>query len=80
MYPYILCYCGRAIGDIYDIFKEMRREKYIAAYGTDEIDPSILAISSTVDVDLIDVFDQLRVHTDCCRARLMSQVEFKEYY
>lgn len=85
MYPYIVCYCGRSLGDIFDIFKLLRLEKYMAAYEKSDgiewdIDPTMLAISEVVDIDLSDVFDQLRIYTDCCRSRLMSQVEFKEYY
>ena len=83
MYPYIVCYCGRSLGDIYDLFKALCHEKYVLAHddGVDmDIDPSMLAIAESVNVDISDVFDQLHMHVDCCRARLMSQVEFKEYY
>lgn len=85
MYPYILCYCGRALGDIYDLFKMMQAQKYAEAYkimGELEwnVDPSMLAISDIVDVNLDDVYERLHIHLDCCRCRLLSQVEFCEYY
>lgn len=85
MYPFIVCFCGRSLGDIYDLFKLMRLDKYMKEYeskdGIDyDIDPSMLAIAGAVEIDLIDVFEQLHITHDCCRARLMGQVEFKEYY
>lgn len=82
MYPYIVCFCGRSLGDIYDLFKAMKLVKYNAEYAKNDldVDPSLLAISEQVEVDLSDVFEALCIHTDCCRVRLMSQVEFKDLY
>jgi DNA-directed RNA polymerase subunit N (RpoN/RPB10) len=58
----------------------MRHDVIAEAYEIDDldIDPSLLAISEQVDVDLDDVFNALGYHMDCCRVRLMSTVEFKE--
>ena len=58
MYPYILCYCGRSLGDIYDIFKIMRINKLIELYseGHLNIDPALIAISESIKIDLDDVF------------------------
>lgn len=80
MYPYIVCLCGRSIGDIYDLFKVMKLEKYNETYidGALDIDPSLLAISEQIQVDLSDIYEALNIHLDCCRVRLMSQVEFKD--
>ncbi len=78
MYPFVLCFCGRSLADIYDLFVALRREKYAAAYA--DIDPYYLPISATVRVDLVDVFEQLNIHMDCCRTRLLTQVEFKNIY
>lgn len=82
MYPFVVCFCGRALGDIYDVFKIMRRAKYSAAYGDleDDFDPSLIALNEAIQVDLTDVFDSLGIHMDCCRIRLNTQVEFKELY
>jgi len=80
MYPYIVCFCGRSIGDNYDLFKMMRHDVIAEAYETGDldIDPSLLAISEQIDVDLDEVFNALGYSMDCCRVRLMSTVEFKE--
>ena len=82
MYPYIVCTCGYPLGDIYTIFDIMRRAKYIQAYGEfyNEIDPSILAITESIQVTLEDVFDQLNIDLICCRTRLLTQVTFDSIY
>jgi DNA-directed RNA polymerase subunit N (RpoN/RPB10) len=82
MYPYIVCTCGRSIGDIYDLFKILKLEKYNQEFVENEldIDPNLFAISEHIQVELDDIFEILCIKTDCCRAKLMSQVEFKELY
>lgn len=84
MYPYIVCFCGRSLGDIYDLFMAMKAAKRSDAYskGGLEVDPNLLPISEDVQVDLVDVFDELNMDkdVDCCRVRLMTQVQFKEMY
>lgn len=77
MYPYILCFCGRALGDVYDAYKLLRLLKYEAAYGEDgvKIDPAYLAITEAVFVDMSDVLAALGIHSICCRTRMTTQVE-----
>ena len=82
MYPFILCFCGRAIGDIYDLFCVLRAAKYAAKYaelGID-IDPTAIPIVETIQVDLSDIFEILNLHMDCCRNHIQTQVEFKSIY
>ena len=80
MYPYIVCYCGRSIGDLYDLFKELRAAKFADSFGEFDIDPSMIPITEELQVDLDDIFKSLHIHVPCCRTRLMSQIEFKELY
>jgi len=83
MYPYIVCFCGRSLGDIYDLFKALRLEKYAQGYADAEngdIDPYMLAICESFDLGLSDIYEQLDVHLECCKTRLMTQTEFKDYY
>ena len=83
MYPYILCFCGRSLGDLYDVFKAMRLEKIADAYDLEDatdIDPYLIAISDKFDITLESVFAALNIQTECCRVRMMSQVELKELY
>lgn len=82
MYPYIVCYCGRSIGQIYDLFKALRREKYVEFFQKNNlnINPDKIPFSDDIDIKLRDVFDELNIHNQCCKARLMSCVEYKELY
>ncbi len=78
MYPYVVCFCGRTIGDLYDAFKELRKRKYMNL--DSEVDPKLYAITESVQIDLVDVFEQLNLHMDCCRTRMNTLVEFKDIY
>ncbi len=83
MYPYIVCFCGCSLGDLYDAFKAMRIDAYKKALNDsrfEKIDPAMLAITENVDVDLSDVFAQLCITQGCCQVRLITQVEFKDLY
>lgn len=79
MYPYILCFCGRSLGDIYDLFKMMRLAKTLEILKAEEADvnPALLAISD-VQIRLDSIFADLHITTECCKARLSTQVELKE--
>lgn len=82
MYPYILCFCGRPLGHIYDAFVLMRAYKYtvlMKSIGYD-MDVNAFSISDDIKLDLTDVFKALQIESGCCRARLNTQVEFKTVY
>ncbi len=78
MYPYIVCFCSRSLGDLWDAYKEMRKLKNEEAGG--ELDPLLLAITDSVEVDLSGVLDDLCLTMDCCRTRMTTLVEFKDLY
>jgi DNA-directed RNA polymerase subunit N (RpoN/RPB10) len=80
MYPYIVCYCGRALGHLYDVFNTIRRERLAEEFGEEALDPTMIAIIQDVQIELGDVLDQLHLHNECCRVRMITQVEFKEVY
>jgi DNA-directed RNA polymerase subunit N (RpoN/RPB10) len=82
MYPFIVCFCGRSLGDIYDVFCLMRQAKYAEAYAAIDsaIDPALIPITESIQVELVDVFEQLNLHLSCCRTRIQAQVEFKTIY
>jgi len=80
MYPYILCFCGRSIGEYYDYFKAVRAQLYADLFGENEFDPILLPISEDVQVNMGPVFDSLHIHLECCRTRLTTLVEFKDIY
>ncbi len=78
MYPYIVCYCWRELGSLYDVFKILRNAAYAEVFeGFDEsIDPVLISLSEEAQIDLRDVYEQLNVHLQCCRVRLLTEVEF----
>jgi DNA-directed RNA polymerase subunit N (RpoN/RPB10) len=80
MYPYIVCFCGRSLGDIYDLFKAMRDDRIKEVFGDVDFDPVAAALNELLKCDISDVFESLHLHNDCCRTRIMTQVEFKDLY
>lgn len=44
------------------------------------INPSIIPISDDVQIELKPVFEALQIKHQCCRARLMTVVEYTEVY
>lgn len=80
MYPFIVCFCGRSLGDLYDVFRLMRKAKYSQAFEDEDIDPDMIPLTETIQVDLVDVFEQLNLQLDCCQIHIQSQVEFKNIY
>ena len=82
MYPFVRCFCGRPLGHIYELFKALRADAYVAYFRDRgiEIAPDFIPISDNIQVELRDVFAELNVDAQCCKARLMTQVEFTEYY
>ncbi len=82
MYPFIVCFCGRDLGSIYDLFTAMRADKYRDAYGDldYDMDPVVFCISDSLEVDLSEIFESLHLHMQCCRTHINTQVEFKDVY
>lgn len=82
MLPYVVCYCGRSIGDKYLLFRELVKaeyEKYIAKNGL-QMTPEQLVHSDKVHIDLSSIFDSLHLNLECCRARINTQLRFNTYY
>jgi len=84
MYPYIICFCGRSLGDIYDLFIAMRVKKFRQVYNdvcpTNPIDPIQLQFDPNIVIELDDIFRALHIELPCCRVRLMTQIQLKNLY
>jgi DNA-directed RNA polymerase subunit N (RpoN/RPB10) len=83
MYPYILCFCGKSIGDLYPAYKAVvEKRKKIALRRLEEQDslPNNRPEQTVDNFAVGDVLTGLGLAKDCCRARMMSQVEFKTLY
>ena len=80
MYPYIVCFCGCALGHVADIYQAIKRERVAEEFGEDAVDPACSAVVTGLTVELGDVLDDLQITNPCCRSRMISYVEFKEVY
>ncbi len=84
MYPYILCFCGRPLGDLYDAFKALRR--YHIAKELDliddgsEFDPDVYSLLYDIAIPYNEIWEQLAIHTSCCKVHMMTMAEYKDYY
>lgn len=65
MYPYIVCFCGRPLGHLYNAFLAMCRDH---------------ARSSRANEPVGYILDQLNIMKLCCRTRMLTQTQFKDYY
>lgn len=83
MYPFVICVCGRAIGELYDLFVELRlshfvdvgSNKDIPAYGVN----SIFA-NSSIHMNLSDIWAILGIELECCKTKLAFQQKMSDYY
>lgn len=82
MLPLITCKCGRSIGDIYDLYKILCRQK-IEKYLQDnkiDIKPELISISDEFSPEMRDIFEILSINLMCCKTSLMTNVEFSSLY
>lgn len=82
MYPYVRCYCGRSIGDLYDIYTSIKLARYQEVYEKSDYvyDPKTMALNTRIQVEMGDVLDALGLKMECCRARMITQIEFKDFW
>jgi DNA-directed RNA polymerase subunit N (RpoN/RPB10) len=80
MYPPIVCFCGRSLGDLCDAFQLLKKRKIDIALAGKQIDPDFIHVSTQVNIQLGDILDALGVQMECCRARMLTYTEFKNYY
>jgi DNA-directed RNA polymerase subunit N (RpoN/RPB10) len=81
MFPYITCFCGKSIGDLYDVFHMMRMEEYRKALDGLDYDLNPVLISTIgLHVDLSEILTNLGLTSECCRVRMFTQVIFSDLY
>lgn len=81
LYP-IQCTCGRAIGDLADAYKLLRRIKIQKIMNAKDrvVNPHVLAMVDDLHPDVGDILDSLGLYMECCRVKMMTTVEFWELY
>lgn len=86
MFPYVVCpSCGWCIGQISPLFDAMRKDRYAAALKEKGIDVDtanheMIQSNEGVSVELGDILDKLGVRMECCRVKLLTQVQFYSIY
>lgn len=81
MYPFIICTCGRSLGDLYDIFAALRNEKYETigdGNPSQPLDISILSFNN--GKELMEIWDILHINLECCKTKLTYQQKMSNYY
>ena len=80
MYPMIVCTCGRPLGDIYDLYKAMVIDKALNLIHQKKM--SLSEIPKYLEEGTGDILEKLgfSINDICCRTRLITQIEFKDYY
>jgi DNA-directed RNA polymerase subunit N (RpoN/RPB10) len=80
MYPYIVCFCGREIGCLYEAYLEMCKDLYVSEFGDMVIDPALISLTQEFQINTGEILTSLGLKLECCRARIMTQEEFKKLY
>jgi DNA-directed RNA polymerase subunit N (RpoN/RPB10) len=65
MYPYVTCFCGCPLGHLYPAFRAMCAKH---------------RRGPNPDAPIGYILDQLNIRKECCRVRIMTGSEFKDYY
>lgn len=65
MYPYVTCFCGRPIGHLYTAFRALCAKHQRGPHP---------------EAPIGYILDQLGLTKECCRVRIMTGAEFKDYY
>lgn len=81
MYPPIICTCGRCIGPLRDLFITLRNQAYADGLSIhiSELDDEYITIArEDLQIPLQQILDDLGLHLECCRTRMIANVEFRE--
>ncbi|MCK9603999.1 MAG: hypothetical protein M0R66_06555 [Candidatus Omnitrophica bacterium] len=65
MYPNIVCFCGCPLGHLYNAFRAACIKHRAGPHAREPIGY---------------ILDDLGITKDCCRARMMTNMEFKSFY
>lgn len=81
MFQPILCMtCGMLLGDKAVIYRcelmekinEIRKDKNIAT--------TKILTDPTIEIDMVDLLERLRVESDCCRSTITSNMDLRDWY
>ncbi len=77
----ILCFtCGCPIGDVAPLFRRLRAARAAAALAARGTAPAQAATDYGLTIDCSDILESLGVLYDCCRAHLVTAMDYRDYY
>lgn len=76
----VRCNCGLPLGDIAPIFNRIRHLRVVEALKGRDITPKQAMIDASLEIDMVDVFEDLGIWDDHCRRALTTAMEFQTYY
>jgi len=78
MYSYIVCFCGRPIGQLYRAFvilRAMANEQLYSSGGA-HLHPEFIG-PANFEASVGEILNSLGLHHQCCRGKMMSFVEIQ---
>lgn len=80
MYPLIKCpSCNNSLGeyvDIYELLKNKMYEEELKKIYKNDYNPSQIEIDNLVNIQLIEIFELLKIKRYCCRRILITNVNY----
>ncbi len=78
--PVICCTCGLPIGDVEDIFRELRNNRVRSMLAERGTTPTQAAVDTGLQIDCSDILKEIGIDHDCCRKSLVTAMIFSDYY
>lgn len=78
----VLCTCGKELNAYYAAFCQVRQEKMIEVMKNhpSTILPEMMDISDELQPMLGEALDAMHMDRECCRQKLLTSVNFHEFY
>ncbi len=73
------CTCNNSLGEYVELYELLKNNIYeieLKKIYKENYNPSQIEIDSLINVNLIDIFDLLKINRYCCRRVLITNVNF----
>nr|BBO54037.1 Putative DNA-directed RNA polymerase subunit 10 homolog protein [Abalone asfa-like virus] len=79
----VVCFgCGYSLSEKCEIFKAIRRARIYDKIGRDKLNilPQQVPLDPDIQIVMEDVLDKLKIFKICCRARIGTYLDYRDYY
>ena len=77
----VTCFtCGNPIGDIEDLFRNLRAARVREILAERGTTATQAAVDADLQIDCSEILDRLGIKRDCCRKCLVTAMIFTDYY